>query len=479
MSKSHTGKNILLTFTLFNPVIIFLLFKSFFISFISFLFAYVIISFFSKKSKIAYVYIVNFILLISLLFHSEVLFKYSFSEYVIPNLYEIKNGFYFNKPKLLENIKDKEYEIFYKTNKDGYRIPEALSHDKEIKQCDWLFIGDSFTQGAQVEYQNLYTTQLYNKHPDKVILNAGISGFGIVEEYNYYKNKGHKLKPKKVFLQICSFNDFMNIRENNNKFSDYLTQYSDLARFLLFNLKYKSPEELSLGRWVEPFCKEKKDNENYNVFFKKKSENQLNDLKIFEKYLKLFKEEVEKNGSELIVILIPTKEQSYSRYLNEVTTAFHIEESEIDMLYPNKFLKKLCEDNNINLIDLLQKYKTSLKSVFFDYDEHLNEFGHYLTSEAISESISSSKKNKLSILSKNLLGDRYPTYVDGSNNNILYQSSRDGNSEILFNNKNMNNEIRLTYNNVDESHPILNKNKTIIAFTEGNSAGIKHKCCLP
>lgn len=477
MSKTDLDKHILLSLLLLNPVITFLLSKSVLLSFICLLVALVLIVITAKSKKIIYLFTINFILLISLFLHSEVVFKFGFPEYIITNLYEIEDGYYFNKPELLEDIRDKEYEVFYKTNVEGYRMPSALSADKTVEKCDWLFVGDSFTQGAQVEFRNLYTSQLYNQFPDKVIVNAGISGFGIIEEYNYYKNAGYKLKPQKVFLQICSFNDFMNVKENNHDFSDYLTQYSELARFLLFNLKYKSPEELSLGRWVEPFCKQEEDNRDYNIFYTDKSEKQLQDLKKFAKYLALFKQEVEKNGSELVVLLIPTKEQSYSRYLDEVTSGFEIPSSKLDMLYPNNFLKKLCDQNGVELIDLLDAYKENAENVFFEYDEHLNEFGHYLTAEVLKEKISRTSISKSTLLSNTLLGDRYPTLID-NDERLLYQSYRDGNNEIFLNDSKMKNETRLTHNNIDESHPTVNLSKNIVALTEGSAEDLTTNIAL-
>ncbi len=468
MPNQELGKYFLLSASLFNPAITYLLFESILFSAILFLGSILIIILLSKLHKLLLVYGINFLLLISFFLYAELIFRFGFTEYVINNFYQIENGYYFNKPNLVEHIEDKEYKVLYKTNQNGYRIPSSLDASQTVNECDWLFIGDSFTQGAQVEFKNLYTSQLYRKFPDKVIINSGISGFGVIEEYNYFKNAGYKLKPKKVFLQICSFNDFMNINEKNNKLSDYLIQFSDFARFLLFNIKFKSPEELPLGRWTEPFCLRKEDNENYNIFYKDKSDKQLEDLKKFNKYLALFKQEVEKHGGELIVFLIPTKEQTYQSYLNEVLTSFKIPEDKLNMSFPNSFTEQICNKLGIQLIDLLDKYKNSSENVFFEFDEHLNEHGHYITAEGIFDSIQKYKKDKVEILSKNFLGERYPSYSNDENF-ILYQGQRDGNMELFLNNKDMDSEIWLTDNNINETHPILNPKKNIIAFTEGNA----------
>ena len=53
-------------------------------------------------------------------------------------------------------------------------------------------LGDSFTQGAQVDFGDLFTSRLSERFPDKIILNAGISGLGIGHEYNYFVGSGYQ-----------------------------------------------------------------------------------------------------------------------------------------------------------------------------------------------------------------------------------------------------------------------------------------------
>ena len=54
------------------------------------------------------------------------------------------------------------------------------------------------------------------------------------------------------------------------------------------------------------------------MFFRKDSDRKRTDLAAFRRYLRLFKEETERYGAELVVVLIPTKEQVDRRYFNEV-----------------------------------------------------------------------------------------------------------------------------------------------------------------
>lgn len=461
---------------LFNPVILYLLTKSVLASLITPIFAIAIAYFSTSFSSFLKVFTINILVLVSILIHAEVLFRFGFPDYIIENLYEIRNGFYFNKPNLVEDIQDKEYRVLYKTNVQGFRMPASINQDKEINRCDWLFIGDSFTQGAQVEFRNLFTSQTYRSHPDKVIVNAGISGFGILDELRYYEREGYKLMPRKVILQLCSFNDFMKVKISRNSFSEYLMQYSDFARFLLYGLKYKSPGELPLGRWTEPFYPSEQDNRDFNIFFKENSQQKNSDIEAFKNALIEFKKAVEKNNSQFYVFLIPTKEQVYPRYLEEVKTTFNLKDDQIDLFLPNYFMDDLCDSLNINFIDLLPGYLEGQEAIFYEYDEHLTPYGHFLTAQLLEPFFfEEGRSNKASLVSDNFLGERYPSCWG---NKLLLQANRDGNMEIVFKDLLNGTEDRMTFNDIDECHPTLNPQRNLLAFTEGDAEKMTTKVSI-
>ena len=128
----------------------------------------------------------NLVTIASILFHAEVIFTMVYAYKEIPNLYELHGKYYFNKPYLDQQFNDPEFVTRYKTNCQGYRVDDLSSQEQKIEKCDWLFIGDSYTQGAQVEYNQLFSSLIYKDFPDKVIVNAGISGAGLYDEFNYF-----------------------------------------------------------------------------------------------------------------------------------------------------------------------------------------------------------------------------------------------------------------------------------------------------
>ena len=137
----------------------------------------------------------NCLALVSAVVHAEVILVHVFPNRVIENLYTMEHGYYFNRPMLDQRFKSDEFSVSYRTNSQGFRIGVGQEPTHEVREADWLILGDSFTQGAQVEFEDLYSTKLNLRFPDKVIVNAGISGMGIAHEYRYFADKGRQLKP--------------------------------------------------------------------------------------------------------------------------------------------------------------------------------------------------------------------------------------------------------------------------------------------
>ena len=322
-----------------NPLMLILLTRSIVIS-IAILAALLIVAYFiaGSKSLRLRVWAFNLCAIASVSCHSELLFREFFSDKTITNLYELHGSYYFNKPFLDKEFRTEEYASVYKTNCQGYRIDEMTNAYDTIKMCDWLFIGDSFTQGAQVDYCDLYSTRLFRKFPNKVIVNAGMSGAGLYDELNYFRHKGKQLQPKVVFLQIGVFNDFFNIKEHHATYQDYLMEKSELYRYLAYNVF--STDSLPLGRWTEPFFPTHQDNKNYNILYKESSEIKDADISAFKSVLKIWKQEVESVGAELVLLLIPSKEQVSPDLLKDVLDRYAISPTELDLTAQTDYLPK-------------------------------------------------------------------------------------------------------------------------------------------
>lgn len=451
-----------------NPVTLYLLTGHLFISIILPLFLIFICLLLYKYPFLSRIqlYFFNLIVIIGILYHAELIFSTKFPERQIPNLYEIRGNYYFNKPNLQKNFIDDEYTSYYITNNQGFRLSSQKDPNETVEECDWLFLGDSYTQGAQVDYEELFTTKAYQYFPDKIILNAGISGYSVVDAFNYYTSEGYKQKPSKVFLQICIFNDFMNVKENHIGITEYMMQYSDFYRYLFYNIQYTNPANLPLARWTEPFYPTEEQNRDYNIFYKESSAQKENDIKQLIHYLSEFKKETSRNNADLCILLIPTKEQISYKYYEEVIDNFHIDEANLDMLYPNNLIDSLSHELDFEVIDLYDSFRKNDYFPFFQRDEHLNAYGH----QAIAESLLQAYKKESNVyhyLTTGNEGDRYPTLQEDGKT-VLFQTSvsncfQVAESDTLFSFLKI-----LTRTPIDKIHPTSSYDNKWVAYTQGN-----------
>lgn len=458
-------KPILFAFIFFNPVVLLILYKSYWISLlVSFVIVFGGYYVCKIKNLRWVVWLFNIFAIIGISLNAELVFRSLYADKGVPNIYEVRGKYYFNKPYLNQKFDDEEFNSRYLTNCQGYRIDLLSNANDSITQCDWLFLGDSFTQGAQVNYDEMFSSLLYHDFPDKIIVNAGMSGAGLYESLNYLKDEGVSLRPKRIILQIGAFNDFYNIREREAGWSEYLLEHSELYRYIQYNL-IDNPV-LPLGRWTEPFFDNKEENLKYNIFFKESSSEKEADKTAFVEVLSKFKKEADEINAELVVMLIPSKEQTSDEMLNEVCDRFGINKAELDMIATNRLVKEACNRLGIGLIDLYDSFRQSDKFPFFHRDEHLNSDGHRLIASVLKSAFAAerSKYNVFSIGNKN---DRYPTFFDDGMS-ILFQSQEDETYLIKASNLIHSREDIVWSSPKELIHPIISKGGTRLAFTQGD-----------
>jgi len=343
-------------------------------------------------------------------------------------------------------------------------MDDLSNADDTIKNCDWLFIGDSFTQGAQVDYSELYTSLMFSSFPNKVIVNGGISGAGLYDELNFFRDKGKQLMPKVVFLQIGVFNDFFNIKEHTATYQDYLMEKSDLYRFLSYNVF--STDSLPLGRWTEPFFPTEEDNRDFNILYKEESEQKQADKKAFERCLKEWKEDVEKIGAKLVVLLIPSKEQVSPVLLKEVMDKYGITASQLDMAAPNRLFASTAKNLGVRAIDLTKDFQQSKDFPFFFHDEHMNAIGHKLIANALFREMRE-YVDGTQYVSKANVHERYPMYYP-QDSTLLYQG-QDRNKNLLLLRSGKEEVPQTLVSSFEELvHPAYSPDMRYLVYTEGN-----------
>lgn len=435
-----------------------------------------VLQFFWRRfgTQLPTIYLVNFIAIGGIWLHVELLVRTRFHDYVMDDLYEQHGWYYFNRPRLVTRLTDKEYAADYLTNREGYRIGYSQDVERSVEQVDWLFLGDSYTQGAQVPFESLYTTLLYRRYPDRVVLNAGVSGWGLYESLAFLEDRGVRLRPKIVFVQVSNFNDFMKVAPRRAGFSDYLMQESEAVRLLLQNIKYVNPTNLPLGRWVEPFYPTDEENRLYNVFYTPSSKEKSRDLAEISIVTRKLANAAARLGARLVLVEIPTKEQVSFKYLEEAVSALKIDPRKLDLERPNRLLRAIADSLGVAVIDPLEAWRQPGTFPFFHYDEHLSATGHEMLAGAIDAFLQKEGVASAStIASTSYAGDRSPQFV--GTDTLVFHSPRDGNSELLRADIATWSEHRLTTDDVSESHPIVLPGDKELVFVVGDAeAGTTH-----
>lgn len=135
------------------------------------------------------------------------------------------------------------------TNSDGLRNVEEFDKENTFVV---LAVGDSFTFGPYVPNEDTWPAQLerlldIDLYPRSIaqVLNAGVSGYTIVDEYHYLYERGVKLEPDLVIIAFFP-NDISDMRTLEREYlarpvnQIYPTSYARWARSILTEFEHKS-----------------------------------------------------------------------------------------------------------------------------------------------------------------------------------------------------------------------------------------------
>lgn len=168
--------------------------------------------------------LLQFIIIISISFFLIVLVDFFLGKH-IANFIFVNDKPVINHPlyhhDLEKNIKKKHtYNKIYNytlcTNNYGFK-DRCESKKKILKKIDYAFIGDSFTEGVGLNYEDTFVGLFSNDNEDKVIINLG------VESYSpkiYYKKINHLVNKGFEFERIIIFLDLADILDENMYFFD-------------------------------------------------------------------------------------------------------------------------------------------------------------------------------------------------------------------------------------------------------------------
>ncbi len=107
-------------------------------------------------------------------------------------------------------VKSSEFDVQVSFNSKGTRGPER-GYSKPPGVYRILVVGDSFSEGATVAFESLFSHVLEAKLSEDgkrncEVINAGVAAYSTDQELLYFANEGRKYKPDLTVLVFC-FND--------------------------------------------------------------------------------------------------------------------------------------------------------------------------------------------------------------------------------------------------------------------------------
>src|SRR5437899_11369763 len=125
----------------------------------------------------------------------------------------VYSAFFFPKMMVLDDKLGWKHAVNLRktfANENGEKILVVLNaHGHRGKYYDFarhkdkyriLVLGDSFTEGVQVDEEDLFTARLEKMNPPLEVINAGVGGYGTVQEYLYLLSEGLRFNPDFVLL---------------------------------------------------------------------------------------------------------------------------------------------------------------------------------------------------------------------------------------------------------------------------------------
>jgi len=291
------------------------------------------------------------------------------------------------------------------TNSKGLRDFREYNYERNNRKRI-LILGDSSSFGNGVELENSYSELLRKKFKGEVeIINFGVPGYGINNEYLYFSQEGIKYNPDIVLIQF-SHNDWGTHQiiegeeERINRSHSFIVNkdgvlisegteniFRSLHLFLLMRLRsynfFYSKTRNVFANFI--YMLRKSDGDEMHLFFKPSYSIEYQEA--YNGYSNLLEKLKEKTNAEIIIFTSPsvidkvTSEQIKERYkVDYITNSSKVKES----------IKEMANNLDINYIDISHNND----SIFLEIDNHWNEDGNEIVAEELYLKLKEVNKNE-------------------------------------------------------------------------------------
>ena len=320
----------------------------------------------------------------------------------------------------------KETRVFEQINSKGIRGPEYEYRRKPGTERI-LFIGDSYIHGYTVQFDELIS-EVTSKRLEKVFstpfesIAAGTGGYSTDQQLIWFSNELHKYSPDQTVLVFCANDVFENSR---NHYYQYPKPYFEIVDGSLQQRVGKVPSQekneeqevndseasvlqmiMEEGRKRSAFMRwaakrvygsiayqnynRKKDlpTPHFNLFKKTETSRVARNLKLTEKLLEKFKEEVNAIGSQFVILFVPFRASVYPKMWNDTLAIYDLDQNEYDPDLLSKRLARISERLGIDYIDPTKTFRARLNDpndLYLPLDGHWTAFGHETAAEVLSD----------------------------------------------------------------------------------------------
>ena len=303
------------------------------------------------------------------------------------------------KPNQATHLKYNNYDYIVKTNSMGLASPEILAARPTKETFRILILGNAFTMPEGLPYEEAYPAILqselskrFNPHAMQVI-NAGVTGYSFVEEYEQLRELGPILRPNLVVMQ-CFNTEFdwgfqtpkERIQEiglavrSKSKYREYLQRSQLLAYSSLLQTRLREIITGRPGGW--------RYNKALLAFYKKDNNAYYSTERVEKvgKYLFSIKQLCDDLGARIVIYFVPgaltvskPSDLSYFPLGENLGDA-----SRYDLELPYRHLSQVAAEAGIRCINLRSALQAhDVQPVYFRDSLHWNQEGHKAAAYAI------------------------------------------------------------------------------------------------
>lgn len=298
-------------------------------------------------------------------------------------------------PNKLTHLKYNNYDYFVKTNSLGFASPEIDLTNKSSNNIRIMILGDAFSMPEGLEYEFSYPAllekKLQNEFPEKTIhvINAGVTGYGPIEEQAQLKKYIDIIKPDIIINQLF-INEFDDI--NYTKESKLIG--IGLKNEKIYKRKFLSrtlfPVEITSNfRSLLKLNNDKiyRYNKSFLFLYEKKSALYCDTViaKMNSFLSQMSRLSLEKKAKYIVLGVPGQIEVSDPKFISYFPYSENLKDStKFDFNLPLKIFHDLCMKNNIPYWDSKNYLKNyTIQPLYFEESWHWNKAGHIAIAELL------------------------------------------------------------------------------------------------